>query len=131
MVEVVRRGRRSRVAGGRRHPVQCLFDEGEIAAVRSAAAGEAVAVGAWCASVALRAAREGVDPLDADWRLVMRELMALRRQARTIGGLLDQLAAAWNSTGELGPQADRVLGMVDRVVADVDVVTARARERLR
>jgi hypothetical protein len=62
---------------------------------------------------------------------VMRELMALRRQARIIGGLLNQLAAAWNSTGELGGQAGRVLGMVERVVADVDVVTGRARERLR
>jgi hypothetical protein len=58
-------------------------------------------------------------------------LPALRRQARTIGGLLNQLSAAWNSTGELGGQAGRVLGMVDRVVTDVDVVTARARERLR
>lgn len=131
VVEVVRRGRRSRVAGGRGFPVQCLFDEPEIAAVRAAAAGEGVAVGAWCSSVALRAAGERVDPLDADWRLVMRELMALRRQARTIGGLLNQLAAAWNSTGQLDAQAGRVLGMVDRVVADVDVVTARARERLR
>jgi hypothetical protein len=55
----------------------------------------------------------------------------LRRQARTIGGLLNQLAAAWNATGELGGQAGRVLGMVERVVADVDVVTGRARERLR
>jgi hypothetical protein len=62
---------------------------------------------------------------------VMGELMALRRQARNIGGLLNQLAAAWNSSSELGPQAGRVLGMVDRVVADVDVLTARARRRLR
>jgi hypothetical protein len=127
----VRAGRRSRVAGGRRHPVQCLFDAGEFAAVRSAAAAEGVSVGAWCSSVVLRSAREQVHPLDGDWRLVMRELMALRRQARTIGGLLNQLAAAWNATGELGGQAGRVLGMVERVVADVDVVTGRARERLR
>jgi hypothetical protein len=127
----VRAGRRSRVAGGRRHPVQCLFDAGEFAAVRSAAAAEGVSVGAWCSSVVLRAAREQVEPLDGDWRLVMRELMALRRQARIIGGLLNQLAAAWNATGELGGQAGRVLGMVERVVADVDVVTGRARERLR
>jgi hypothetical protein len=111
--------------------VQCLFDAGEITAVRAAAAGEGVAVGAWCSSVVLRAAREERNPLDADWRAVMGELMALRRQARTIGGLLNQLAAAWNSTGELSPQASRVLGMVERVVADVDVVTARARARLR
>jgi hypothetical protein len=126
-----RAGRRSRVAGGRRHPVQCLFDAGEITSVRAAAAGEGVAVGAWCSSVVLRAAREEQHPLDADWRVVMGELMALRRQARTIGGLLNQLAAAWNSTGELSPQASRVLGMVERVVADVDVVTSRARARLR
>ena len=70
-------------------------------------------------------------PLDADWRLVMRELMALRRQARTIGGLLNQVATGWNATGELTPQAGRVLGMVERIVTDVDVVTARARARLR
>ncbi len=130
MVEV-RAGRRSRVAGGRAHPVQCLFDAGEFAAVRAAAAADGVAVGAWCSSVALRATRERVEPLEGDWRLVMRELMALRRQARTIGGLLNQLAAAWNATSELGVQAGRVLGMVERVVADVDVVTGRARERLR
>ena len=130
MVEV-RAGRRSRVAGGRAHPVQCLFDAGEFAAVRAAAAAEGVAVGAWCSSVALRASREKPDPLGGDWRLVMGELMALRRQARVIGGLLNQLAAAWNATGELGAQAGRVLGMVARVVADVDVVTARARARLR
>jgi hypothetical protein len=130
-VAEVRQGRRSRVAGGRRHPVQCLFDEGEITVVRAAAAGEGVSVGAWCSRVVGRAAREGVEPLDGDWRVVMRELMALRRQARTIGGLLNQLAAAWNATGVLGGQAGRVLGMVERVVGDVDVVTARARARLR
>jgi hypothetical protein len=99
--------------------------------IRAAAVGEGISVGAWCSSVSLRAAREQVEPLDADWRLVMRELMALRRQARTIGGLLNQVAAAWNSTGVLAPQAGRVLGMVERVVTDVDVVTARARARLR
>jgi hypothetical protein len=131
VVVEVRAGRRSRVAGGRAHPVQCLFDAGEIAAVRAAAAADGVAVGAWCSSVALRATRERVEPLEGDWRLVMRELMALRRQARIIGGLLNQLAAAWNATGQLGGQAGRVLGMVERVVADVDVVTGRARERLR
>jgi hypothetical protein len=124
-------GRRSRVAGGRKFPVQCLFDDAEIATIREAAVGEGVSVGAWCSSVSLRAAREQAQPLDADWRLVMRELMALRRQARTIGGLLNQVAAAWNSTGELAPQAGRVLGMVERIVTDVDVVTARARARLR
>ena len=124
-------GRRARVAGGRKFPVQCLFDDAEIATIREAAVGEGVSVGAWCSSVSLRAAREQVQPLDADWRLVMRELMALRRQARTIGGLLNQVAVAWNSTGELVPQAGRVLGMVERIVTDVDVVTARARARLR
>lgn len=124
-------GRRSRVAGGRGFPVQCLFDESEIAVIREAAAAAGVSVGGWCASVAVRAAREERSPLDADWRAVMGELMALRRQARNIGGLLNQLAAAWNAKEELGPQADRVLGMVERVVADVDVLTARARARLR
>lgn len=131
MLVEVRAGRRSRVPGGRRFPVQCLFDEGEIAVVRAAAVGEGVSVGAWCSSVVLRAAREDLYPLDADWREVMGELMALRRQARNIGGLLNQLAAAWNSIGELEPQAGRVLGMVERVVTNVDVVTARARRRLR
>jgi hypothetical protein len=43
--------------------------------------------------------------------------------------LLNQLAAAWNATSKLGGQAGRVLGMVERVVADVDVVTARAPPR--
>ena len=126
-----RQGRRSRVAGGRNFPVQCLFDDAEIATIREAAVGDGVSVGAWCSSVSLRAAREQVQPLDADWRAVMRELMALRRQARTIGGLLNQVAAAWNATGELAPQAGRVLGMVERIVTDVDVVTTRARARLR
>ena len=131
MVVSARAGRRSRVAGGRRHPVQCLFDEPEIAVVREAAERDGVSVGGWCSSVAVRAAREQRYPLDADWRAVMGELMALRRQARNIGVNLNQLAAAWNSTSELGPQAERVLGMVERVVADVDVVTTRARQRLR
>lgn len=133
MVGVVeaRAGRRSRVAGGRKFSVQCLFDDAEIATIREAAAAEGVSVGAWCSVVSLRAAREQRVPLDGDWRVVMRELMALRRQARTIGGLLNQLAAAWNATGELGAQAGRVVGMVERIVADVDVVTARARARLR
>ncbi|MGH3673236.1 MAG: hypothetical protein ACRDSH_21855, partial [Pseudonocardiaceae bacterium] len=72
----MRRGRRSRVVGGRKFPVQCLFDEFEIAAVRAAAAGEGLSAGAWVSSVGVRAAREELDPLDADWRLVMGELMA-------------------------------------------------------
>ncbi|HEY3895091.1 MAG TPA: hypothetical protein VGL88_06955 [Pseudonocardiaceae bacterium] len=129
MVEVGRR-RRSRVEGGRKVSVKCWFDEGEFAAIAAAAAREGRAAGGWLAAVAVRAAREEINPLDADWRAVMGELMALRRQARNIGGLLNQLAAAWNSTSELGGQAERVLGMVERVVADVDVVTARARRRL-
>ncbi len=124
-------GRRSRVAGGRKFPVQCLFDESEVAAIRAAAATAGVSVGGWCASVACRVAREEMNPLEGDWRVVMGELMALRRQARSIGGLLNQLAAAWNATGELEAQAGRVVGMVERVVADVDVLTARARARLR
>jgi len=115
-------GRRSRVAGARTFSVKCWFDEPEIAAIRTAAEREGAAAGSWLSSVGVRAAREELDPLDADWREVMGELMALRRQARTIGGLL---------TGELAPQAGRVLGMVERIVTDVDVVTARARARLR
>jgi hypothetical protein len=131
VVVEVRRGRRSRVAGGRKFSVLCWFDESEIAAVRAAAVREGLASGAWLASVAGQAARAELDPVDGDWRVVLGELMAVRRQARIIGGLLNQLAAAWHSTGELGLQAGRVLGMVERVVADVDVVTARARGRLR
>jgi hypothetical protein len=126
-----RRGRRSRVAGARTFSVKCWFNEPEIAAIRTAAEREGAAAGSWLSSVGVRAAREELNPLDADWRAVMGELMALRRQARTIGGLLNQVAAAWNSTGELAPQAGRVLGMVERIVTDVDVVTARARARLR
>jgi hypothetical protein len=126
-----RHGRRSRVAGARTFSVKCWFDEPEIAAIRTAAEREGAAAGSWLSSVGVRAAREELDPLDADWRAVMGELMALRRQARTIGGLLNQVAAAWNATGELAPQAGRVLGMVERIVTDVDVVTARARARLR
>jgi hypothetical protein len=126
-----RQGRRSRVAGARTFSVKCWFDEPEIAAIRAAAEREGAAAGSWLSSVGVRAAREECNPLDADWREVMGELMALRRQARTIGGLLNQVAAAWNATGELAPQAGRVLGMVKRIVTDVDVVTARARARLR
>ena len=129
--EQARQGRRSRVAGARTFSVKCWFDEPEIAAIRTAAEREGAAAGSWLSSVGVRAAREELNPLDADWREVMGELMALRRQARTIGGLLNQVAAAWNSTGELAPQAGRVLGMVERIVTDVDVVTARARARLR
>jgi hypothetical protein len=126
-----RQGRRSRVAGARTFSVKCWFDEPEIAAIRTAAEREGAAAGSWLSSVGVRAAQEELNPLDADWREVMGELMALRRQARTIGGLLNQVAAAWNATGELAPQAGRVLGMVERIVTDVDVVTARARARLR
>jgi hypothetical protein len=126
-----RQGRRSRVAGARTFSVKCWFDEPEIAAIRTAAEREGAAAGSWLSSVGVRAAREELNPLDADWREVMGELIALRRQARTIGGLLNQVAAAWNATGELAPQAGRVLGMVERIVTDVDVVTARARARLR
>jgi hypothetical protein len=130
-VQAAHQGRRSRVAGARTFSVKCWFDEPEIAAIRAAAEREGAAAGSWLSSVGVRAAREELNPLDADWREVMGELMALRRQARAIGGLLNQVAAAWNATGELAPQAGRVLGMVERIVTDVDVVTARARARLR
>jgi hypothetical protein len=79
--QAAHQGRRSRVAGGRKFPVQCLFDDAEIATIREAAVGEGTSVGAWCSSVALRAAREQAEPLDADWRLVMRELMASTSRA--------------------------------------------------
>ncbi|MCE0540405.1 MobC family plasmid mobilization relaxosome protein [Kineosporia rhizophila] len=53
------------------------------------------------------------------------EFVAAHRLLRGAATNLNQLAAAWNSTGELAPQAAAVLDQVDRVTARLDELTQR------
>jgi hypothetical protein len=133
--------RRSPAPGGRPHSVMVALSEMEMALVKSASVREGMAAGAWLGKVGVRAAEAVPGPASA-WGPVMQELMNLRaelmenrRVLRNVGGNLNDVARAANSTGESHESASRVLALVARVVArveetvgGVDELTVRARQ---
>lgn len=120
--------RRSHVPGGRRVNVMVAFSEAEADLIREAASKLDMALGAWVAEVALRAAEDdtGIPGLPGVMRLTdeMRILILSYSQTaqhrvalRAIGNNLNQLVRHVNVTGTVHAATAHVL---DRLTALVD-----------
>lgn len=98
----------------------------------TAAAGRAgLSVGAYLATVGMRAARSEVVPLPTDWREVLVELAEDRVQVQRVGVLLNQLAKATHRTGQAPAGLPEAMTDLARVLRRLDDVSARAHRRLR
>lgn len=103
------------------------FNEPEMSAVVSAAARAQLRVGAWIAKAAVEAALADNNPrrvaakeIGQQLMQVQTELQQLRRASVLHGNNLNQLAAAANTTGEVGLASSRVIANIDRIVAQLD-----------
>jgi hypothetical protein len=122
--------RRGRLAQARSERGTPRFSRAEWALVAAAAAARGLAVNAWLAEVAMRAARAECRPLPADWREVLAELFQARAEVRRVGRLLEQTAQV-DGQGDASATAEELLVVVRQVVTELDTLTRRARERLR
>jgi hypothetical protein len=110
-----------------------MFSAEELAAVRAAAAREGMAPRAWVGEVVcevaeglLRPGPEAVDRATLRQLLVLlEELGEVRRVLRNVGGNLNDVARAANSTGEVAAETVVVEQLVARVVGSVDEVVGR------
>jgi hypothetical protein len=123
--------RRGRLAEARSERGTPRFSKAEWELVAAAAAARGLAVNAWLAEAAMRAARAERTPLPADWRQVLAELIQTRAEVRRVGRLLEQTAQVDGEVEASPAVAEEVLAMVRRVVSQLDTLTRRARERLR
>lgn len=102
------RRRRGRLAEARSERGTPRFSRAEWAQVTAAAAARGLAVNAWLAEAAMRAARAECTPLPADWRQVLAELIQARAEVRRVGRLLEHTTqvdcrADTSATGGGGP----------------------------
>lgn len=86
--------------------------------------------GAWIGEMAVRYARGQLDPIPADWRDVVREIVASRPDMAQVRALLNQIAKHANSLGEFGAETERLLTMVEGMLTRVDALEAEASERV-
>jgi hypothetical protein len=135
---LVRRRRRARSVGEKRTiqlPV-VMLNQSEMDAIREAAAGAEMAVGAWAGEVLTSAAAQQVtgEPssvrsnregeLSAAGRFVLGEL--IKTQAR-VGNNVNQIARSWNSGEVATPtQADAQAEFLKRQLSDLIRVTSDA-----
>lgn len=121
--------RRRRCAVARPHRVSVRLSAGEFAAVRTAAAGARLAVGAWIGDVACQVATGQAATGDPErLRTVLTELNRTRTQLARAGVLFNQVVAALHSAGVEEPRltatAVYIAGRVRRVDEQVDVLVA-------
>ncbi len=133
--------RRSRAEGGRPHRLTVWLSELEMAAVADGAERVGMTAGAWLGQVGVAAAAGGgVRPaagrggaagraqmVVAELVRLQKELRETRRVLRNVGGNLNDVARAANSTGELAEETATVQRLVARVVASVEESVAKVR----
>lgn len=118
--------------------MNCQFTDDELAVVVAASARAGMSKGAWLSQVAVTQGRVSAQPAlvgPGEWMrefmVGTAELMEQRRILRNVGGLLNQVAATGNSTGELPREVEDVIALVGRVVRNVEDVALRVRELTR
>lgn len=87
-----------------------------------------MAAGAWIAELAVRYARNEVHPLPENWRELIGDFLRVRVDVQRAGNVVNQVARHANATGQFEPDADRLLGLVERLLRRVDEATAQAFE---
>ncbi|MBB6421946.1 plasmid mobilization protein [Streptomyces sp. AK010] len=115
----------------REHRVHPRYNYAEIALVKKAAALSRMKPGGYVAECALAAARAD-DPTAAvaDYRAMVKTLMAANGQLGKVGNNLNQLTRHLNSDGAW-PHPDTVQRLLDRVeasIADLDTAIAQITE---
>ncbi|MFI5959713.1 plasmid mobilization protein [Cryptosporangium sp. NPDC051539] len=131
--ETTRRGRdRRHRSPARTNRVNVRLNDDEFAAVSRAASESGLTASGYCAEVALAAAREesssGIDRLI--FRRLGRDLFAARAAVNKFGSNVNQVAAAFNSTGVLPEYAQAAIDVCRRSVERVDAVLAELRRLL-
>jgi uncharacterized protein (DUF1778 family) len=115
----------------REHRIHPRYNDDEIALVKNAAALSRMKPGGYVAECALAAARAD-DPTAAvaDYRAMVKTLMAANGQLGKIGSNLNQLTRHLNQDGAW-PHADTVQRLLERVeasIADLDTAVAQITE---
>lgn len=123
-------------AGPRRpHRINGRYSDSELREIQAAAAWSGLTPAGFCAEAALAAARgaaaAGPGSANETLRGLLRQLFAARTAVNRFGTNLNQVAAAYNSTGDLPVHADTAIALCGRAVGRVDEVVALIRAALR
>jgi hypothetical protein len=123
-------------AGPRRpHRINGRFSDSELHEIQTAATWSGLTPAGFCAEAALVAARGGTatGPGSAHETLreLLRQLFASRTAVNRFGTNVNQVAAAYNSTGELPGHTNATIALCGRAVDRLDEVVALIRAALR
>ncbi|WP_143253877.1 hypothetical protein [Amycolatopsis keratiniphila] len=140
------RGRQPRISGGYPHPLEIRLTEADRERLVVAAARAELADGAYASQLVHRGLAADAGTIPADWRDVLAEQLhhratvaGLRGDVAAVGRLLNQVARAVNSGGHppsadvlarLGERVEAVLAAAEEGLAELDTLTAKARDRL-
>ena len=115
---------------GRRHALKLLYDDVEVASVRSAAQLAALTPSGFVAAAGLTAAGAGVAPVTAADRAVLAELLQARTALRRYGVNLNQAVAALNSGAEVPVWLWQAVSGCARAAKRMDEATVLLTRRL-
>lgn len=126
---------RRRRSAGRPNRLTPRFTDDELSEIAAAAAREGRTITGFCADAALAAARGATTGGPGSEREALRqlqlEMFAARTAVNKYGTNVNQVAAAFNATGELPEYAAAAILLCRRAVERLDAVTASVRRRLR
>lgn len=115
---------------GRRNALKVLYDDSEVAAVRSAAEAAGLTATGFVAAAGLTLAGSALPPaLSAD-RQLLAELLQTRTALRRYGVNLNQAVAAFNSGAGAPVWLLQAVAGCDRAADGVDAITATLARRL-
>lgn len=121
--------RRSRRVVERDRRIGVRLSDDELAEVMTAAGRVGLTPTGYVAEAALAAARGTVPPAPSAARDAVAELARSQAALGRIGNNLNQVARAYNETGELPPEAERVMRLVaDAVEANAEAIASVAAE---
>lgn len=110
--------------------MKVYYSEKELEEVREVSSRLGMQPGAWIGEMSVRYARGQLDPIPADWRDLVRELVRWRTDVVRAGTLANQIAKHANATGEFEDGAGELLELVRRLLQRVDVATEEASDRV-
>ncbi|MFD6756132.1 MULTISPECIES: plasmid mobilization protein [Micromonospora] len=117
---------------GRPHAILIRLSDDEKRLLEVAAESAGLTPTGYAAKMAVEAATgQESNAASGDLRELQRELFAARRAVNMFGSNVNQVAAAWHSTGELPEWAAEAVRLCARAVDRLDQLTARIHRRLR
>jgi hypothetical protein len=115
---------------GRRNALKVLYDDVELASVRSAAQVAGLTASGFVALAGLNAAGAGVGPASSADRAILAELLAARTALRRYGVNVNQAVAALNSGGQAPVWMLAAVSGCARAADRIDEVTVELTRRL-